>query len=312
MTERIPEGLPRADGVSIYPHDQAILLNNATCPYCGQVVEKGPGSDKEHVIGRKFVPKGTLNGAWNLIVRACRRCNGEKSDLENDLSVITMHPDTNGRYATDDARHHDEVRRKAKAISRRTGKPVSAGEAPLVIRGGFGPMQMTFTMQMPPQADEDRLFHLARLQLQALFYFLTYNRVTRRGGFWRGNLHRLACVRRQDWGNPHLRWFEAKTADWALRLFSITADGFYKVWIRKKPDAELWAWAIEWNQNFRLAGFFGDEATARMLAKTAPILDFSTVHESASEYFRMRIEVPLTEEDDRLFAFTDDVDPASS
>ena len=303
MTERIPEGRPRPDGVSEYQANQPFLLDNATCPYCGEPVEKGAKSDKEHVVGRKFVPKGTLNGAWNLILRACRRCNGEKSDLENDLSVITMHPDVGGRFATDDTRHHEEVRRKAgRAISRRTKKPVSAGEDPVIVRTSFGPMQMTFTMQMPPQAEEDRLFRLARLQLQAVFYFLTYDRQTRRGAYWPGSFCPLVCVRRQDWGNPHLRWLEAETADWALRFFAITADGFYKILVRRKLDADLWAWAIEWNQNFRLAGFFGDEVVARSLAVALPPLDINTVHERASESLRMRIEAPLAEGEDRLFA----------
>jgi len=166
-------------------------------------------------------------------------------------------------------------------------------------------MQMTFTMKMPPQAEEERLFRLARLQLQAVFYFLTYNRQTHQGYFWPGAFCPLISVRREDWGNPHLRWLEAQTVGWEPRFFVITADGFYKAWIRRKTDANLWAWALEWNQNFRLAGFFGDEAIARDLVVDLPKLDVSSIHETTSKFLKVRIETPLSEGEDRLFSIAD-------
>ncbi|HQZ38321.1 MAG TPA: hypothetical protein PLH72_04715 [Vicinamibacterales bacterium] len=57
------------------------VLKNATCPYCGDGV---PGRDgtKEHVIGKRFVPRSALDGSWNLILRACQRCNRRKAALE--------------------------------------------------------------------------------------------------------------------------------------------------------------------------------------------------------------------------------------
>jgi hypothetical protein len=56
----------------------------------------------EHVIGRRFVPKNTMFGQWNVILRACRECNTAKSELENDISAITMQPDASGQFAVDD------------------------------------------------------------------------------------------------------------------------------------------------------------------------------------------------------------------
>jgi hypothetical protein len=49
----------------------------------------------------KFVPKGTLENQWNLILNACRNCNGRKADLENDISAITMQPDVLGKHFGD-------------------------------------------------------------------------------------------------------------------------------------------------------------------------------------------------------------------
>ena len=49
--------------------EKPILLDNITCVYCGN--ELTPQTvTKEHVVGRRFVPKGSLNQQWNLIVCA--------------------------------------------------------------------------------------------------------------------------------------------------------------------------------------------------------------------------------------------------
>src|SRR5689334_12269149 len=64
-------------------------LNNITCPYCGiDLVQQN--AIKEHVVGRRFVPKGKLAHSWNLILQACRQCNEKKSDLEDDISAISL------------------------------------------------------------------------------------------------------------------------------------------------------------------------------------------------------------------------------
>lgn len=294
----------RRDGLTAYPTNRVILLENCNCPYCNGAFSDTLTWTKEHVIGRKFVPKGSLNAAFNLLLRACARCNGIKADLENDISVITMHPDTLGRFPVDDARLRDEVARKAqKAFSRRTGKPVAAGEPPFVIRGKMGDaLEMTFTMRSPPQVDENRQFLLARLQLQGFFFFLTYKEDIQRGHFWLGDFHPLLAVRREDWGNPQLAWFENETKGWLPRLNAITADGFYKVWIRRKDEvSNAWAWAIEWNQNFRLAGFFGMDDAVQPHVAAMPPLKLDTLHGTGKDWLKVRTEVPLAPERDTLF-----------
>src|SRR6266566_4636715 len=81
---------------------KATKLGNVNCVYCGEkdMVEK-PLTD-EHVIGRRFVPKGSLARGWTLIVRSCERCNNQKSDLEDDISAITLLPDPGGSHSDPD------------------------------------------------------------------------------------------------------------------------------------------------------------------------------------------------------------------
>lgn len=181
------------------PANRAIVLRNITCAYCGRNFDVDVRPTKEHVIGRRFVPKGCLVGQWSLILNACGLCNGDKANLEDDISVITMMPDHLGRYHFDDARIRAEVARKAaKACSRHTGKPVSESHENLQLKSEFGPASFTFNLVAPAQAEEIRLFRLAHYHFLGFFYFITYQAETRRGGFVQGSFYPMVAAWRGD------------------------------------------------------------------------------------------------------------------
>src|SRR5712672_3459971 len=69
--------------------NQADVLRNITCCYCRTFLSDVP-SNKEHVIAKNFVPTGTLDRSWNLIAQACVACNTRKSDLEDDMAVLSL------------------------------------------------------------------------------------------------------------------------------------------------------------------------------------------------------------------------------
>ena len=287
--------------------NRAIILHNIACAYCNVPFSKDVPYDKEHAVGRRFVPRGTLDGQWNLLLRSCKKCNGLKAALEDDISAIAMHPDAWGQHVNDDPRLHTEARRKAaNAISRKTKKPVAAGEPPLKIDTTFGAAKLGFTFVMPPQANEDRLFELARYQLIAFFYWITFNQETKRGGYWVGQYFPLLAVRKADWGNPQMRWFMDTTKDWLGRVHAIGADGYFKITIkRKSATEELWSWALEWNQNFRLIGFFGREELLGAIESVIPVVKMTVLQQSASSWMSCRTEVPLAETEDILFSVAD-------
>jgi hypothetical protein len=266
-------------------------------------------STKEHVIGRRFVPRGCFDGQWNLILNACERCNNDKADLEDDISVITMMPDLTGGHAIDDDRLRAEVARKAaKSRSRRTGRAVADSQEKFTITGQFGPATFTFNFVAPAQVEDERLYRLAHYQFRGFFYWITYNAETCRGGFAPGGFYPLLAARRADWGAPWMLWFMDLIRGWELRVYAVAADSFCKLVIRKSPDADVWCWAMEWNHGHRIVGFVGDDAAIRALTATLPEQPMNAVHQTETEWIRIRTNAALPEEEDDLFAVLVDLE----
>jgi len=287
---------------TVLPANRAVTLDNISCPYCGSLLAEKK-STKEHVIGRRFVPKGNLNACWNLILRACLECNGRKADLEDDISAVTMAPNMSGRYAEDEAVLREEAERKGRrSLSRRTRKPVINSQERITVKVPFIQGQLTAEFISPPQIDMRRVYDLALLQLTGFFYLLTYQQNEKRGWFWTPvGFHPFEHVIRSDWGNPTLLAFADAIANWHPRLIVASAQGYYRALIRRHPAANCWAWALEWNRNYRVAGFFGDREAAQQLVNTFPKVELATLHETATGFVRIRHDVPLRDEDDKLF-----------
>ncbi|MBY0566541.1 MAG: hypothetical protein K2P70_04485 [Hyphomonadaceae bacterium] len=203
-----------------------------------------------------------------------------------------------------------EVERKAaRAISRRTGKPVAHGEEPLEIKGQWGPASIGFKFDMPPQAAEERIFELARMQVAAFFYWITFDTPSSKGGFMPGDFAPLNETRKPDWGNPQSLWFMQTTASWDWRIHAIGADGFFKLAMKKKSETEhIWSWALEWNHNLRVCGFFGDPTLIDALAQGIPTLEMTAAQRSPKRVLRYRKEVSLEASDDTMFTLPQVVD----
>ena len=281
------------------PPNRAIVLANQTCVYCAKELI-GRRFTKEHVIGRRFVPKGFLNGEWNLIVRACDACNHAKSDLEDDISAITLQPDAWDRHPTDHPIRDSEARRKAvKSKNRRTKNTVGKSVERFDIQLPFGPgAKMTFGFVSPPQLDEDRVYQLCLMHSRAFFYWITYNATSRRGGFWPGGFFPLILSVRSDWGNPIHQAFADTVAQWEIRVQAIGANEHFKVAIRRHPSQACWSWAYEWNANVRIVGFFGEKVIAQELVNSLPPLEWRSINAVK----RYREETPLSADRDKMFS----------
>jgi hypothetical protein len=287
------------------PPNKAILLDNCTCVYCGGELDN-QNRTTEHVIGRRFVPKGKLENQWNLIVGACRICNNRKSELEDDLSAITMQSDAAGAFAEDDLRLRAEAERKGrKSVSRRTGETVEESRENFKLDLPLGSlMSASVSLVAPPQPDPGRLFQLSRLHLMGFFYWMTFNPESKRGFFWPGEYVPIMQSPRGDWGNISQRAFMDAVVAWTPRVLGASADGYFKVAIRRHPTAECWSWALEWNKQYRLIGFFGNRTAADAVTGSFPPLKMFVIPQGPNEYFRVRKEVALSESEDKLFFYS--------
>lgn len=286
-----------------HPNKNPIILDNITCVYCGTSFDSHP-STKEHVISRAFVPKGSFDRQWNLIVRACKECNQLKAGLEDDISAITMQPNSAGQFATADGILRSEAERKGKrSISRVTGKQVGKSASKITINTQIMPgVNATFNFTGEPEISTERVHELAKLQTMAFFYFLTFDVTSRSGRFWRGQFASIMHSQRSDWGNAVNMKFMQSTLDWEPRMLAITAGEYFKVVIRRHPSSLCWSWGLEWNQNHRIVGYFGDIATIEDETKSLPELIANAVPHDGEGHLAVRSEVPIAADADVLFA----------
>lgn len=284
--------------------NKPIRLRNNTCIYCGRPFGKDLPRTKEHVIGRRFAPAKAIEGSWNLIANACKHCNSTKALLENDISAITMQPDIQGRYPVEDERLRAESNRKASGCqSSRTKKAVQDSQETITVSGEIMP-GVTATMKMVcgPQIDQDRAFGLARYHVGAFFYWFTFDRQGRIGGFWPGYFIPISMFQRQDWGNDQMLGVQDLINSWRHRFCHISAGGYFKIVISRQPDElPVWCWALEWNRNHRLFGFFGELETATVYAKALPRIKAKAIPKPTGGQWIYWEEVPLPETNDRLF-----------
>jgi hypothetical protein len=300
-SRRLPEG---GKTLTHLIPSQSILLDNETCAYCHNPLTEKTWT-KEHVIGRNFVPKGKFNNRWNLILGACSKCNGHKAILENDLSAVTLQPDASGKFAQDDPELRAEAERKGKGSkSSRTDKAVEESRESLTANLSFGPsINASVRFVAPPQAEPERVFELAQLQLSGFCYWLSYKPDSRIGFRWSGSYMPLMYSSRGDWGNVTQKAFMSAVVNWPPRVLGETADSFFKIAIRKHPSADSWSWALEWNHQYRIIGFLGERVTAEALVAGFPALQTFSVAEGPNVSLRIRAEHPLGESEDTLFYY---------
>jgi hypothetical protein len=297
--------------IQAWPATRPMRLRNVVCPYCGEPLTTA-NSTKEHVVGRRFVPKGRLQNSWNLILNACRGCNNGKSDLEDDISAITMQPDVLGRYFGDHTQLALDAAHKAQRTrSRSTGKLVGESRTAMAIKHEFAGMTMTFNLVGQQHIEGERAFELALRHFQAFFYLITYDQSENRGWWWIGNYAPLQAASRNDWGNDFARGFMSATRDWETRVLAITAEEHFKLAIRRHPSQEMWSLATEWNENYRVIAVCGKAEAITAFVAALPKLKMRRTPLGPESYYAARTEVALKPEHDIMFVPVGEVAPAS-
>lgn len=279
------------------------LLNNTTCIYCGCDIDRDSRT-KEHVIGRRFVPRGALENSWNLIAWSCLKCNNKKSRLEDDISAITMR----GKVWAEGAQGNEIIaredqRKSPKSYSSRTRKPVAESDESVKINFAIaGGASISMNLIAPPQIDDARVDELTKHYLIGFFYFITYDSESRRGKFPPGKIYPIKNAIKSNWGNREHIEFMRMVLPWDYRLIAPgVANSHFRVAIRKHPNSGCFSWAMEWNQHFRVAGFFGEPHHVipfyEKIPNTSPRFD----PENKSPQFHITPDIALKEKDDIMF-----------
>lgn len=284
-------------------HHRNKRKSNQLCLYCSRFVGEGSDipSDKEHLVGKKFVPQGALDGGtkFNFIFRACERCNGEKSEFEDHISSVTL--------ITSSARGGDEgvhaIARHKADNSYHPSKPgVSVAESGEQIELGGGPY--TFGFASPPQPSERYRNRLALRHIQGLFSLLTSEDPTSVDGtrlLPPDQCWILDYFQETDWGNPQLLEVISRAADWPCFANVCTADGYFRAIIKREAPGKEWFWALEWNKSARMCGAICLPGNPPPLLQCLPELDWKPVPPNEQNVRRYRKEAPLPAGQDTLF-----------
>jgi hypothetical protein len=247
-------------------------------------------------------------------VKACRPCNDRKAALKDDISIITMLPDTAGDYVRDDERLRRTVARKAKgafspATRRLAAESYNKISARIPLRHGVA---LTYEGTAMPTLDDQRVALLAYYHVQGFCFFRSFDRA-RGHGRWleRDRFLMLGKLTNGDWGNPRMRDFMAETSAWDPTCLTVLADGYFCHVMRKQPDADLWAWALEWNGRLRVFGLYGEPDARDRFAAGLPEHPMDFGYGDTTNGLAVRYDTGLSRDEDILFSLPAGFDPRS-
>ncbi|MCU7996402.1 hypothetical protein L5L55_16125 [Shewanella glacialipiscicola] len=285
---------------------KSLAKSNQRCLYCNRFIGSNSElkSNKEHLIARDFVPKGYFTDTtFNFIFRSCVDCNNKKSSLERHVSSVSLFNSS----ARNNNEHVDyEALRKASNDYHPDKKGLD--ENGILIKDSSSNIdllmeKLKFGLIAPPQLSNDYVKHLALMHIQGLFSLITTTNplcasalsTLDPGRFWL-----LGFYSEYDWGNHQVIEIIKRTKKWNCYCNVITANGYFKVIIKKNPEVDDYFWALEWNKNVRIVGAISNNKSPPVEFLDLPeIIGKSWVDEAGNIYKFFR-EVKL-DCDDELF-----------
>lgn len=296
---------PRVSSLLALSPKRLIRLRNDVCPYCFRNLGRALRAEKEHVIGRRLVPRKSIAAQWNLLMMSCRPCNQKKSRHESVVSAVSVQPDVFGRYAKAGELLKQEAARKGTVRHPQTGRAIHQSQTKHEVHGTLiAGATFSATFVGPPQPPFEDVDALAHMQVQAIFFLLTRTKNEKNGKALPGIFCTVAEAMRSDWGNVRLKAFATLTENWLPRFRGVGASGFFKAIIRRHPEEkDIWSWALEWNQAIRVAGFLGDEALVNERVGSLPFPRMSNwLAQPDGSQIRMGFDEELPEAEDNLFS----------
>jgi hypothetical protein len=261
--------------------------SNQHCLYCGSHVgeDSAIASDEEHLVGRNFVPKGTMGNAFNFSFRACRPCNARKANLERHVSSVTL---LNSPSVASDGIARRAAERKAVGDTHpETRVKMGDAIARQTAEFSFGPASFNFGLSGPSPAAKNYIPELASYHIQALFTLVTTPESRTPENVRLLPLDRFrvfGSYPHSDWGNLQLVEIGKRAASWPCRVAILTAGGFFRACLRRH-ESDGWFWALEWNKSLRVVGGIHLPEENNPLFENLPALDWKPLPDG-SGFFR--------------------------
>ncbi|MBV1951779.1 MAG: hypothetical protein KUG64_06260 [Cycloclasticus sp.] len=285
--------------------------SNQFCLYCGTHVgfSSEEASNKEHLIGRQFVPSGAFQEGkgFNLIFRACEVCNSRKAEIERHISSVTL---LNGIPNQENSEYVDRAIIKASKDFHplKQGVLVKDASDKQKFNFNFGSMKISFESISPPQLSQEYIKALSFYHIQGFFSLLTSSnpevvsgtKLLPEKNFW---FH--GAYTHGDWGNAELMEIAKRIEILRCNANISTADGNFKVLMcHSIKDPSYWFWALEWNKNLRVVGGIYSPKKCPPIFDDLPIQQWKPLGEgSDGAKHRIREEIPLDKNDDILFSY---------
>lgn len=258
-------------------------------------------SNREHLVGRKFVPQGLLGPAdFNFIFRACTSCNTRKSNAERHLSTVTLY--TSESRAESPTLNELAEHKAGRDIHPTKRVPVKDSWTEHEFKYQLFGANWTLAAQSPPQPDRQMIALLACNHIQALFALITSSDPRDPSSLRllpASQWHLFGYFPASDWGNSQLIEIAGRTRAWPTYASIETASGHFRAILRHAPDERRgWMWALEWNRALRVIGGIADRANEHPAFSGLPELKWDQLPDGAS---RIRRNIPLGDQPDELF-----------
>ncbi|WAC47049.1 hypothetical protein OVA03_10030 [Asticcacaulis sp. SL142] len=275
--------------------------SNKVCPYCAShLFTPEIPSDKEHLIGRRFVPTGSFerDGRFNFQFRACRDCNGVKAERERHVSSVTLY---NGLPLYDEDVRAIAINKASKDFHPdKKGKVVMDAHGEMKVSGKMGQIPMTFGLHSPPQLNSDYVRDLAFFHIQGLGSMISTHdhlKIEGMGIIPYGTLYSFGFFQHSDWGNVQLIELARRFQGLQEILQLDTAAGFFRAIIYKDAPSGDWYWILEWNKVCRVYGAVTKDGQRPLLYADLPQHKWVQV----SPTRRMRVNIALQEDKGDIF-----------
>ncbi|MDA3972040.1 MAG: hypothetical protein PF442_11885 [Desulfobulbaceae bacterium] len=285
--------------------------SNQYCLYCGVPVGIGSEapSNKEHLIGRQFVPTGSFQegSQFNFIFRACEVCNSNKSELERHVSSVTL---LNSIHKQEKREYVERAISKASRDFHplKPGVLVKDATDTHVFKFNIGALSMKFEATSPPQVSQQYIRELSFYHVQGLFSLITSKAPDKESGtcllpesnFW---FHR--AYNHGDWGNAELTELSKRAEELRCYANINTADGNFKAMLCRIIDKPgCWFWALEWNKHLRVVGGIYSHEECPMIFEGLPAESWKSFGKGSDGVTRrIKEETPLDESNDILFSY---------